>query len=176
MKVSMSNVKMSSKRIKNNILKKAKPITILIPTDTIDYSSIKTGLMPNFIHSLDASNIHILIKKIKSILPVVPSRRAEGLEEIETNPINLFTIHDCFATDASSMQILELLVKISFVEIYFTQNYLEFIHKSFIKQIEGITELFKDDNGLYILVPSEEQLGEEEKLYKKYLPSLPDYD
>jgi DNA-directed RNA polymerase len=199
MKVSMSNVKMSRKQIKNNILKKAKPITILIPTDTIDYSSIKTGLMPNFIHSLDASNIHILIKKIKSILPnpSCKANRNEAYAEkegINTNPINLFTIHDCFATDASSMQILELLVKMSFTEIYFTKNYLEFIHQSFIKQIGGLSEIYQDDNGLYILVPcsvissrikknnkpaTKVELpieGLEEDMYKIYLPELPDYN
>ena len=136
--------------------------------------------MPNFIHSLDASNIHILIKKIKSIYSIV-NTGSSVYNVLETNPINLFTIHDCFATDASSMKILELLVKLSFVEIYFTHNYLEFIHQSFIKQIEGLTELFKDDKGSYILVDNRYVKGSQgrlaqEKISKIYLPILPDYN
>ena len=64
MKISLSNLKMTSKKIKNTILKNAKPITILIPTESYDYASIKTSYMPNFIHSLDASNIHLLISNL----------------------------------------------------------------------------------------------------------------
>ena len=67
MTVSMSTIKMISKQIKTNLIKKAKPISILIPTDQMDYKQIKTGFMPNFIHSLDASNIHLLIKNIEDL-------------------------------------------------------------------------------------------------------------
>lgn len=63
--VSMSNRFMNSKQIKTNLLKRSKPISILIPTDQIDYNNIKTGMMPNFIHSLDASNIHKLVNNLK---------------------------------------------------------------------------------------------------------------
>ena len=52
--------------------------------------------MPNFIHSLDASHIHLLINNI---------------EQLKIKDLNLYTIHDCFATDAKTMAILELLVK-----------------------------------------------------------------
>ena len=64
MKVSTSTRIMKSKKIKTSLLKKSKPISILIPTDQIDYQNIKIGLMPNLIHSLDASNIHLLIKNL----------------------------------------------------------------------------------------------------------------
>ena len=141
MTVSMSPLKMSTRKVKTNLLKSSKPITILIPTDTIDYSSIKTGLMPNFIHSLDASNIHMLIKLIL---------------ELQINFINLYTIHDCFATDYKNIALLEILIKKSFTDIYFNKNYLDFIHVSFLKQIDSISTIYNENfNGKinnYILI------------------------
>jgi DNA-directed RNA polymerase len=63
----------------------------------MDYSSIKTGFfLPNFIHSLDASNIHLLINLIYLL---------------DLKDMNLYTIHDCFATDYKNIRILEVLVK-----------------------------------------------------------------
>jgi len=131
MSVSMSGVEMISKRVKQNLMKKSKPISILIPTEQIDYKKIKLGLMPNFIHSLDASNIHLLTNNIS---------------KLKLDNINLYTIHDCFASDYNNIAIIELLVKHSFIELYFKKDYLEEIHNSFIKQIGGYTEIFKETN------------------------------
>ena len=163
MTVSMSNRIMLSKQIKTKLIKKAKPISILIPTDQIDYKNIKTGLMPNFIHSLDASNIHILIKNIF---------------KLNKQNINLFTIHDCFASDYKEIALIELLVKHSFVELYFRKNYLEHIHNSFYLQIKSETEIFNETKIIdgkeikeeYILCNSDKL-----KTKKLYIPVLPDY-
>ena len=98
--------------------------------------------MPNFIHSLDASNIHLLIKLFT---------------ELNLKNLNLYTIHDCFATDYKNMAILEILIKKSFSDLYFNSDYLEILHSSFIRQIEGWLHIFKeiDPNGIerkYILI------------------------
>jgi DNA-directed RNA polymerase len=169
MTVSMSNRIMKSQKIKTSLIKKAKPISILIPTDQIDYNNIKTGLMPNFIHSLDASNIHLLI---------------HYLHKLDINHINLYTIHDCFASDYKNIGTIELLVKHSFVDLYFRKNYLDSIHDSFIKQIEQITEVFTEklDNDeiiQYILIPkNDKDIGNYNmsNYTKIVLPKLPDYN
>jgi DNA-directed RNA polymerase len=93
MKVSSSPIVMKSKQIKTSLLKNVKPISILIPTDQIDYGSIKTGIMPNLIHSLDSSNIHILIRNLKN--------------NFNKRFIDLYTIHDCFATHYKNMYLIE---------------------------------------------------------------------
>nr|QWO71452.1 RNA polymerase [Calocybe cyanea] len=172
MTVSMSLINMSQKKIKSSLLKSSKPITILLPTNNLNYRSIKTGLMPNFIHSLDASNIHLLIKLI-SVLNL--------------NTINLYTIHDCFATDYKNMAILEVLIKQSFSDIYFNQNYLNSIHNSFVNQINSVTTVFSEalgENKEYILIDSKLipkssnkllSFFKEKKLVKIYLPKLPEY-
>ena len=162
MTVSMSNTIMKSKQIKPNLIKKSKPISILLPTDQIDYKNIKTGLMPNFIHSLDASNIHILIKHIKIL---------------NLNNINLYTIHDCFASDYKNIALIELLVKNSFIELYFKQNYLNKIHISFLDQIKNVVQIYEDNledktnKQYYILLPNKNKV-----LEKINLPKLPDYN
>ena len=64
--------------------------------------------MPNLIHSLDASNIHLLTLKL------------------DNTP--LYTIHDCFATTPNNMSFkhMEELIKLSFIEIYFKdRSYIE---------------------------------------------------
>nr|ADO51620.1 rnapol [Moniliophthora roreri] len=133
MSVSMSIMLMSQRKVRSKLIKSSKPITILIPTDNLDYESIKTGLMPNFIHSLDASNIHLLIEQILLL---------------NIKNMNLYTIHDCFATDYKNMAILEILIKKSFSDIYFDENYLNKINESFLNQISAITTIFKEeDNG-----------------------------
>jgi DNA-directed RNA polymerase len=178
MSVSMNIMQMSERKIKTKLLKSSKPITILLPTENLDYISIKTGLMPNFIHSLDASNIHLLIKQI--IL-------------LNLNNMNLYTIHDCFATDYKNMAILEILIKKSFTDIYFNEDYLKLIHNSFINQISSITTIFeektkdkdkdKDSFSKFILIDSTTIKNKnliknkiyEDKFIKLYLPYLPDY-
>nr|QWO71453.1 RNA polymerase [Calocybe gambosa] len=180
MSISLSSMKMIQKKIKSNKLKLAKPITILIPTDTLDYTSIKTGLMPNFIHSLDASNIHMLIKLIL---------------ELNIKNINLYTIHDCFATDYKNIALLEVLIKKSFADLYFNQNYLNFIHESFLKQIEEKIEIFlnykEGKEEPFILIDTDKIHKSKVKLINKknstltikylnkhvqlFLPKLPEY-
>jgi DNA-directed RNA polymerase len=67
--------------------------------------------MPNLLHSLDASNIHLLCNNLSG------------------QP--LYTIHDCFATTANNMVVIEQEVKKTFIEIYFSSgNYLVKMHNN----------------------------------------------
>lgn len=62
--------------------------------------------MPNLVHSLDASNVHLLCNNLTG------------------QP--LYTIHDCFATTPNNMEFIEHCVKDAFIKIYFSSgNYLE---------------------------------------------------
>jgi len=165
MSVSMSSIQMKSHRLRQNLFKKSKPVSILIPTEQIDFKKIKLGLMPNFIHSLDASNIHILISNIL---------------KLKLENINLYTIHDCFASDYKNIAIIELLVKHSFIELYFKKDYLIEIHKSFIKQISGYTEIHEEisDGGKilqFMLINKSNKKGIN-LTQKVYIPILPSFE
>lgn len=171
MTVNMSNIVLKSKPIKTSLIKKAKPIKLLIPTEQIDYRTIKNGFMPNFIHSLDASNIHLLIRNI---------------ENMQLYNINLYTIHDCFASDYKSISIIELLVKHSFVQLYFRKNYLESVHNSFLLQIQCYANILEEETNLnkkikYILIPKKESINKSKfnnstAIEKIEIPNLPDYN
>ena len=172
MTVSSNIMTMSQRKVNTKLFKSSKPISILLPTDDLDYASIKTGLMPNFIHSLDASNIHILIKQIL-LLNLIK--------------LNLYTIHDCFATDYKNMAFLEILIKKSFTDLYFNQKYLIKINNSFRDQIKSITSVFEEklDNINYEFILVDPNLIKDknfikkflnsDKLIKVYLPKLPEY-
>jgi hypothetical protein len=91
-------------------------------TDDYEYVRIK-GL-------LDAANIQLLVKY---------------LNLLNYKDINLYTIHDCFASDYKSMHLIELLVKKSIADLYFKENYLELIHKSLLHQIQEVVNIYNDE-------------------------------
>lgn len=98
--------------------------------------------MPNLVHSLDASNIHLLC------------------ENLTNQP--LYTIHDCFATTANNMEFIENNVKNAFIKIYFSNgNYLEKMHNHIIDQIKSYAspEVITNFEGKeYIIIDKEEIL------------------
>ena len=58
--------------------------------------------------------------------------------------IPIYTIHDCFASTANNMSIIEYKVKTSFIEIYFKDgNYLEKMHNHLgeLHKLKAITIL-----------------------------------
>jgi DNA-directed RNA polymerase len=67
--------------------------------DKIDLRKQNEAIVPNLVHSFDASNISLLIK---------------GLDDVQNN-INMLTIHDCFATDANNVDLMVLHVKMAFM-------------------------------------------------------------
>jgi len=87
---------------------------------------MKRSFMPNFIHSLDASNVHLLLNNISNYkLPI-------------------YTIHDCFASTPNTMFKLEKLVKNAFIEIYFKdEGYLLKLHKHLVESILSATDPIK---------------------------------
>lgn len=129
MKIQMSDQIFLRKQIKNKFLKNSNPITIMIPTENINYKEIKIGLMPNLVHSMDGANIHLLIHYIK-------------LLNID---LNLYTIRDCFAGDYLNMNLLENLVKKSFIDLYFKKDYLIQLDNNLKSQISSQTAIYKDN-------------------------------
>ena len=121
MKISMSNMTFKQKQSRT-LIKGIKSISISLPNKFIlNKDEIKRGFMPNFIHSLDAANIHILIKKLYD----------------DNINIPIYTVHDCFSSTPNNMYYLNSLVKLAFSDIYFNENYLEKMHNSLIDQIKS---------------------------------------
>ena len=126
--INLSTVKYDQIRTSSRLIPSSNPVTITLPTDKLNKVKIKRSFMPNLIHSLDAANIHLFIKKISNM------------------PI--YTIHDCFASLPNNMNILEILVKQAFIEIYFKDgNYLKTMHDHILKQIYSYTDVMRNSNG-----------------------------
>ena len=124
MKVSSNTRLMKSKKIKTSLLKKAKPISILIPTDQTDYRSIKTGLMPNLIHSLDASSLCLSVNMV--------SQHKKNQSEV----FNFFGIHDCFAVTCNNVSNLIKIIKLVYIKIYSEDSYLKRFDQGIINSIK----------------------------------------
>jgi hypothetical protein len=134
MKINHKYVDFISKRIKTDLLK-SKYISISLPTTNINPIKQKLAFIPNMVHSLDASNIHLLVLELIKL-------------NIET-PI--YTIHDCFASNLDNIETISTLVKLKFIEIYFDDKYLDILHINLINQIEEEYIIYNEDNISYII-------------------------
>ena len=74
--------------------------------------------MPNVIHSFDASNI------VKTV------------DLLKTNNVEIFTIHDCFASHAANISTVQHAVKKGFISLYVTQNRLAALHDDWLTALE----------------------------------------
>jgi len=125
--ISLSNRKFKSYESKSLFIKK-RSVTISLPTTSLDTRQIKRSFIPNFIHSMDASNIHLLIKRL-----------------IDNNSsINLYTIHDCFASTPNFMKTLNNEVKLSFIDLYLNFDYLDSMHNNILSQINSYTTVYTE--------------------------------
>ena len=125
MKVKMNYNKKESKTIKS-LFSKLRLGSVSLPLTKMNHISNRIAFMPNFIHSMDATNIQFLIKLLK---------------EKYKKEINLITIHDCFATTPNYMFELNKEIRIAFIMIYFQGDYIKSVHENFIKQIYSNTKL-----------------------------------
>jgi len=134
LKIKYSQIKLKSIKTKTKLISNSRPVTISLPTDNTNKIKMIRSFMPNFIHSLDAANVHILL---------------ELLAEIDNIPV--YTVHDCFASTPNNMFLLEDKVKKAFIDIYFKDDgYLQKMHNNIIEQIEATTGIIKLDGKVYI--------------------------
>jgi DNA-directed RNA polymerase len=136
MVIKMKYLKKTSEPIKS-LFTKRKLGTVSLPT-TMDSVSNKIAFMPNFIHSMDATNIQILIQNYKA-------KKKESM--------NLLTIHDCFATTPNYIEELNKEVRLAFFIIYFKTDYIRSVHENFLYKI------YKCTNKIYTLNNKKEYLN-----------------
>jgi DNA-dependent RNA polymerase len=96
------------------------------------------SIIPNVIHSLDASHLMFVIR-----------------ECINSNILPIITVHDCFGTLPNQMFHLEQVVKKQFVYLYTKENFLNKFHKKLLDSIE-------DNN--YIIFKKGERKGRKDKI------------
>lgn len=153
LKVNLSTIKLKSHVLKSRLYSGNNPITITLPTKQFNNMAIKRSVMPNLIHSLDATNIQLFINKMEK-------------------PIPFYTIHDCFASLPNNMRLLEYKIKEAFIEIYFKDiNYVVLLHQQLIKQIKSAATIGTDSSGEeYITILSKKGSMVEKRII---IPQLP---
>jgi DNA-directed RNA polymerase, mitochondrial len=119
-------------------------------TDKVDKHKQSSSIIPNIIHSLDASHLMNVVI---------------AANKLNINPV--ITVHDCFGTHPNKLDSLSYLVKLEFIKLYTNSNFLEKFHNRNLQNIEdnGL-EIIKDNstNIYYILI----------KRTKHYIPNLGD--
>lgn len=86
--------------------------------------------MPNLVHSLDASNIYLLVEALAHDYQSFP----------------LYTIHDCFASLPNNMGELEDRIKTAFIKMYLEKPYLLQLEEFILKDLSNIKGLEIVDN------------------------------
>lgn len=165
LKITQNYFKKKKKVISISIFGKTKKVVIKENLNKLDKGKQIQAIIPNIIHSLDASHLLNILKNA-----------------IQDNFNPVITIHDCFGTLPSQMGSLEFRVKKEFIILYSNDQFLDEYHKRFIQNLNDnrfeITNI--DDKSFVLLedrlleIPSVPQLGklELEKIIKsKYMIS-----
>jgi len=136
--------------ISTKLFQKTKKIVIKEYLNETDSSKQTNAIIPNIIHSLDASHL---------------------INVINSTPYSeyIITVHDCFGTHPNDMEILATRVKKEFILLYTQDNFLQKFHDRIIQSIKdnnfeinlnqmehGYFVIFNDE---YIKIPNVPKLG-----------------
>jgi DNA-dependent RNA polymerase len=130
---------------------RTKKIVLKQWTDILNEQKQRLAIIPNIIHSLDASHLINLINS-----------------NIKENFYPIVTVHDCFGTLPNKMNQLEFKVKKEFILLYTKEKFLKNFHKRIIQSIkDNNLTIIKENNNSYV----QYFIGEEEIL--KLIPKVP---
>lgn len=117
--------------------KSSNTVVLRRKTSKLDKKKQVQAIIPNIIHSLDASHLINLINTAIS------------------NKFNqIITVHDCFGSQANDVAKLIDLVKKEFILLYTQSNFLNLYHDRFIQSLKDNNyTVEKDENGLEYFKP-----------------------
>ena len=121
--VRQNYLKVKRKKIKTQMGHSTIRLTIQEDIDEIDKRRTVRSFPSNFVHSLDAANVHLALEKAK--------RR--GIDQV-------CTIHDCYGAVAGQIEDFVTCAKESFVEIY-QNNVLDDLYDQASTQLEDLSKL-----------------------------------
>ena len=120
--------------------------------NNLDNAKQTQAIIPNIIHSLDASHLINIIKKAN-----------------KDNFKPIISIHDCFGTLPCLMNELEQRVKMEFIYLYSQSQFLNNFHQRFIQNIQDNNfniinkegkSLVEMENGNLLEIPKISQTGD----------------
>jgi hypothetical protein len=148
LKITQFYPKQRTKIVSVSIFGKPKKLVFKENDNKLDGRSQTQAIIPNIIHSLDASHLINIINTASNnkLTPVV-------------------TIHDCFGTLPNKMSELDILVKKEFILLYSDSKFLKSFHQRFIQNI--------NDNNFEIKTENKETYVYLDNLTKIKIPSIP---
>lgn len=150
LKITQEYLKTKQKIITISIFGKSKKLVIRENESKINSVKQKQAIIPNIVHSLDASHLINLINEASNIkfYPII-------------------TIHDCFGTLPNKMSELDYMVRKEFILIYSNGSFLKDFHNRFIQNITDNQYKLNDngnsviiDNNNCLMLPTVPELGE----------------
>jgi DNA-directed RNA polymerase len=98
-------------------------LKLTLKTDILSKEKNKLSIIPNLIHSLDASSLMLLKKEFSKLHP-------------ETK--NFYTIHDCFAVSPKYIPDLIYLIRSVYTHLYVNESYIRNFDQGIIENIKRI--------------------------------------
>lgn len=124
---------------------KKQTIVLRLKLDQVDARKQANAIIPNVIHSLDASHLHIVVGQLKS------------------HNINEFlSVHDCFGAHPNNIKVMSELVRVSFANLYSSPHYIDTFHEDVIKNVSDYYEVLDDVilfKGKKIKIPAKPSRG-----------------
>ena len=108
-------------------------VTVRIYNDTYDTKAHIRGMVPNFIHSLDATHLYMTINHL----------RKKGIYD-------LITVHDSFATHAADIEELSRILRESFIELHskpILENLIKELEENFDVDLSDVSFKNIDKDG-----------------------------
>ena len=115
-------VKMKKNVLKTSVLGLRKSISIQTPMyDSLNISKQNLAIVPNIIHTIDASNVALVI--LDSM-------------QLKKN-FEMVTIHDCFGGNANNINFLTEQVKAAFIKLYGKKDFLKNYHNFILNYLQN---------------------------------------
>lgn len=153
LEISQNYNKVKEYKISLSFAGKTKKLILKEWTNVLDKRAQINGLIPNVVHSLDASHLMEVLKECKKY-----------------NIEYILPIHDCFGTHPNNLEKVYNILKIEFINLYSKQNFLEKFQKDIIYVLKtnkfkivkkkNLTYVVDHSNNKYYLMPELPTEGE----------------
>lgn len=114
--------------------------------EKVDTKKQGNAVIPNIIHSLDASHLHLVVGLLDNY-----------------NISDFLSVHDCFGTHPNNTKDMSELVRLSFANLYSSPHYIDVFHQEVIKNISDYYEIIDGTilfKGKKIKIPAKPSRGE----------------
>lgn len=138
-KISQEYLKVKNRKISTSALGVNKTIVLNEHTGKIDKKDQSLAIIPNIIHSLDATHLLGVVARFKEYSD------------------NIITIHDCFGTHPNKMWKFSEIVKEEFIFLYTRENFLDMFLKRNVDYLKELGVKVRKSKGRFeVLLPSGE--------------------